>query len=146
MTDCAWLWIYAGAGLMLLELVVPGFILCFFGLSAATVGVCRFLFGEAFTSTWQLATFSVFAILYLAVLRRWLKSVFSGRTSESAGDFDSDYIGRTGRITQAVKPPAPGRVQIGDAEWNAESDAALEPGTEVRVVAQSNLTMRVAAL
>ena len=37
MLSCAWLWVYAGAALMLLELVAPGFILCFFGLSAATV-------------------------------------------------------------------------------------------------------------
>ena len=55
MLTCAWLWIYAGAALMLLELVAPGFVLCFFGLSAATVGVLRFAFGEAFTPTWQLA-------------------------------------------------------------------------------------------
>ena len=46
MTTCGWLWIYAGSALMLLELVVPGFVLCFFGLAAATVGALRLMLGE----------------------------------------------------------------------------------------------------
>ena len=78
MLSCAWLWIYAGAALMLLELIVPGFILCFFGLSAATVGVLRFAFGDAFTLTWQLAAFSAFSILYIVLLRRYLQRIFVG--------------------------------------------------------------------
>ena len=52
---------------MLLELVAPGFILCFFGLSAATVGVLKFAFGDAFTPTGQLAAFSAFSILYILI-------------------------------------------------------------------------------
>ena len=52
MTSCSWLWLYAGAFLMLLELLAPGFVIFFFGLSAATVGLCRAAFGEAFTLTW----------------------------------------------------------------------------------------------
>ena len=72
MLSCAWLWIYVGAALMLLELIVPGFILCFFGLSAATVGLLRFAFGEACTLTSQLAAFSAFSILYMVLLRRYL--------------------------------------------------------------------------
>ena len=70
MTSCAWLWLYVGAFLMLAELLLPGFVVFFFGLSAATVGLLRFALGESFTLTWQLAAFSAFTILYLAVLRR----------------------------------------------------------------------------
>ena len=89
MLTCAWLWIYAGAALMLLELVAPGFVLCFFGLSAATVGVLRFAFGEAFTPTWQLAAFSAFSILYIVLLRQYLKKVFVGGKVETKTDFDN---------------------------------------------------------
>ena len=39
MTSCGWLWLYAGVGLMLAELLAPGFVVFFFGLSAASV-VC----------------------------------------------------------------------------------------------------------
>ena len=146
MTSCAWLWIYAGAALMLLELVAPGFVLCFFGLSAATVGVLKFAFGDAFTPTWQLAAFSVFSVLYILILRRYLKRVFVGGKVETKTDFDNESIGRVGRLTEAILPPLTGRVMLGDAEWTAESDRPIEKGANVRVVAQQNLTMKVEEL
>ena len=143
MTSCAWLWIYAGTALMLLELVAPGFVLCFFGLSAATVGLCRFIFGEAFTPTWQLAAFSAFSVLYIAVLRHYLKKVFVGGKVETKTDFDNESVGRIGRITEAIEPPRTGRVMLGDAEWTATADAPITVGTDVKVISQNNLTMKV---
>ena len=143
MLTCAWLWIYAGAALMLLELVAPGFVLCFFGLSAATVGVLRFAFGEAFTPTWQLAAFSAFSILYIVLLRQYLKKVFVGGKVETKTDFDNESVGRIGQVTTAINPPLAGRILLGDAEWTAEADEPIAVGASVKVVAQQNLTMRV---
>ena len=143
MTSCAWLWLYFGAFLMLMELLAPGFVVFFFGLSAATVGLCRFAFGEAFTTTWQLAAFSAFSILYLMVLRRWLKKTFLGGKVEAKTDFDNEYVGRVGKVTEAINPPLTGRVEIGDAEWTASADAPVAQGATVEVVSQNNLTMKV---
>ena len=143
MTSCSWLWLYAGAFLMLMELLAPGFVIFFFGLSAATVGLCRAAFGEAFTLTWQLAAFSAFSILYLIVLRRWLKKLFAGGKVETATDFDNEYVGRAGKVTEAIEPPLEGRVLIGDAEWKASADAPVAAGANVKVISQNNLTMKV---
>ena len=144
--SCPWIWMYLGAILMLLELLAPGFVIFFFGLSASTVGICRFAFGEAFDLTWQLAAFSLFSIVYLVFLRRWMKKVFYGAVETSRADFQNENIGRQGKVTVAVNPPLAGRVLVGDAEWNAVSEAPLAVGAAVRVVAQDNLTMKVAAL
>ena len=146
MMSCGWLWLYLGALLMLAELMAPGFVIFFFGLSAATVGLCRFAFGEAFTLTWQLASFSAFAILYLAVLRRACKKVFAGGKEVSHVDFDNEAVGRAGRVTEAIEPPRTGRVLIGDAEWTAAADAPIAAGTDVKVISQNNLTMKVEVL
>ena len=143
MTSCAWLWLYFGAFLMLMELLAPGFVIFFFGLSAATVGLCRFALGGAFSFTWQLAAFSAFSILYLMVLRRWLKKTFLGGKVEAKTDFDNEYVGRVGKVTQAIDPPLTGRVEIGDAEWTATADAPVAQGAMVEVVSQNNLTMKV---
>ena len=143
MTSCGWLWLYAGAILMLMEILTPGFVIFFFGLSAATTGLLRFAFGDAFDATWQIAAFSAFSILYLAVLRRWLKNIFMGTKVSSPGDFENEYVGRSGKVTVAVNPPLAGRVMIGDAEWTAVSDAAVAEGADVKVVSQNNLTMKV---
>jgi len=144
--SCAWLWMYLGAILMLMELMAPGFVIFFFGLSAATVGLLRFAFGDALDLTWQLAAFSAFSILYLVFLRRWVQKVFSGKVVTSAEDFENENVGRLGKVTAAINPPLTGRVMLGDAEWTAEADSQIAVGVDVRVVSQRNLTMKVEAL
>jgi len=143
MFSCGWLWLYAGAFLMLLELLAPGFVIFFFGLSAATVGLVRLALGDPFTGTWQLIAFSVFTILYLAVLRRLLKNLFQGASEASGTDFEHETIGRTGTVVTAIRPGLAGRVLIGDAEWTAVAEQEIAVGADVKVVAQSNLTMKV---
>lgn len=143
MTSCAWLWLYAGAFLMLLELFAPGFVIFFFGLAAAGVGLMRFAFGEAFDATWQIASFSVFSVLFLALLRRWLKNVFMGKEEKSVSDFENQYLGRIGKVTKEIDPPLPGRVLLGDLEWSAIADEAIAKDANVKVISQNNLTMKV---
>jgi len=143
MFSCGWLWLYFGAFLMLMELLAPGFVVFFFGLSAATVGLCRFAFGGSFTLTWQLAAFSALSIVYLVVLRRWLKKTFLGARVDARIDFDNEYVGRVGKVTEAISPPLAGRVVIGDAEWSASAAAPIAVGAAVEVVSQNNLTMKV---
>ncbi len=143
MMSCGWLWLYAGAALMFLELIVPGFVIFFFGLSAATVGLICLLVGDTFTATWQLIALSVFSIAYLVGLRRYLKRLFSGRTEVSQADLESPYVGRTGKVTVEINPPLAGRVEVGDAEWTAVATETVLVGEAVKVVAQDNLTLTV---
>ena len=136
-----WLWMYAGAFLMLAELASPGFVVFFFFFSAATVSLLKWMFPSL--PLWgQLAAFSVLSILYLLVLRKYLKKVFTGDKQESPS-IDNEYIGRVGRVVEVIRPDVPGRILLGDAEWTAKAATRLEPGTEVRVVAQENLTLAV---
>ena len=135
-----WIWLYVGAFLMLAELASPGFVVFFFGLAAVTVSVLRWIF-PALPLWGQLAAFSVLSIFYLLVLRRYIKSVFMGEKDESPS-IDNEYVGRVGRVVDVVCPDVPGRILLGDAEWTAKAATRLEAGTEVRVVAQENLTLR----
>ena len=140
----AWVWMYFGAFLMLAELASPGFVVFFFGLAAATVSVLKGMFPSM--PLWlQFAAFSFFSIFYLLVLRRYLKRVFVGEKQESAS-IGNEYLGRVGRVVETVRPDVPGRIVLGDAEWAATAAARLEVGTEVRVVAQENLTFTVEPL
>lgn len=137
-----WIWIYIGIGLMFLELIVSGFILCFFGLAAATVGVIRFIIGDAFDLTWELAVFSGLSVAYIFLLRRWFKRTFVGDKKGDA-DLGDDNIGRVGKVTAAIEPPLAGRVLLGDSEWSAEADVPVAIGANVRVISQNNLTIKV---
>lgn len=145
MTACGWLWVYAGLGLMLMELLAPGFVIFFFGLSAMTVGALRLVFGDAFDATWQFASFSAFSVVYIVLLRRLLKSVFVG-DKDTGNPADGACVGRSGRMTSDAAPGVPGRVMIGDAEWNANAGEHIPAGANVKVVAQKNLTLTVEAV
>ena len=143
MMSCGWIWMYVGAFLMLAELLTPGFVIFFFGLSAMTVGALRFIVGDALSLSWQLALFSGLALVYLLLLRKWVTGVFSGFSVTSKTDFGNEAIGRVGKVTEPIEPPKSGRVLLGDAEWTAVADAAIAAGADVRVISQNNLTMKV---
>lgn len=143
MFSCGWLWLYIGAFLMLAELLAQGFIVFFFGLAAASVGVLRLILGDAFTPTWQLVAVSFFSVFYLMTLRRWMKQVFVGGKSASKVDFDNDFVGRLGQVTVAINPPLEGRVEIGDAAWTAIAESPIAAGANVKVISQTNLTLKV---
>ena len=135
-----WVWLFVGVILMLMEILAPGFVIFFFGLAAATLGVV--LFAVDLSATMQIVSFTALCILYLFTLRRIAKSIFMGKTTESSA-VGSEYIGRIGKVVETIRPEVPGRILLGDAEWAAAAEERLEPGTEVRVVGQSNLTLAV---
>ena len=137
----AWIWLYIGSFLMLAEIVSPGFVIFFFGLGAATVAVCKWAF-PAMSLAWQLALFSITSIFYLLVLRRYMKKLFMGDAENSPG-LASEFVGRVGKVIETIRPEVPGRIELGEVEWKASASERLEPGTEVKVVAQDNLTLRV---
>jgi len=145
--SAGWIWLYIGAGLMLAEILVPGFVLFFFGLSAATLGVLILVLPESFqlTLAWQLALFSLFSVVYLVTLRRYLKSVFLGDSEDRLSASD-DFAGRTGEVTSAIAVGVPGRVTVGDAEWDAVSVAPISAGTKVKILSRKNLTLTVEAV
>lgn len=143
-SSAAWIWLFLGVFLMLAELVSPGFVIFFFGLGATTVAACKWLIPNL-SMSWQLALFSVFSIVYLVALRRWIKSVFMGETDASQA-LQSEYVGRIGKVVVATRPDVPGRVEVGDAEWSAVSEQLIPEGTTIKVVQQNNLTFTVVAV
>ena len=145
--SAGWIWMYVGAGMMLAEILTPGFVMFFFGLSAATVGALVLLLPETFNPSfmWQLALFSLFSLVYLVTLRRYVKKIFIGDNGKSRALAD-EFAGRLGEVVTAISPNVPGRVIVGDAEWDATAAVALAAGTRVRVIARRNLTLEVEAV
>jgi membrane protein implicated in regulation of membrane protease activity len=146
--SAGWIWLYIGAGLMLAEILIPGFVVFFFGLSAATLGVLLFAVpGDVFdlTMAWQLALFSLFSVLYLVTLRRYLKSVFLGDSEEGLSAAD-EFVGRLGEVVTDIAPGVPVRVMLGDAEWDAVAVVPLTAGTKVKILSRKNLTLTVEAV
>ena len=94
---------------------------------------------------WQLALFSLFSLIYLVTLRRYVKNVFLGDNGKDAALGD-EFSGRIGETITSLSPGVPGRIVLGDAEWDAVSASPIAAGARVRVTARRNLTLTVEAV
>jgi membrane protein implicated in regulation of membrane protease activity len=86
----------------------------------------------------------VLALLYLAVLRSWLKSKLSIKHQKTNADA---VIGRTGVVTKRIAGRDAGMIKLGDETWRAElasfDDAAREAGATVTVQSVEGVTVKV---
>ncbi len=136
-------WLYFGVALILLEVMTPGFVSLFFGLSAFTVALLVWLVPMA--QGWQWLAFSIFSVAFILLLRSSVKRVFSGDREVSDNPSD-EYTGKLGVVTEAIAPNRPGRIELGGTTWSAEADETLMLGASVKVLSKKNLTFRVKAV
>ena len=84
------------------------------------------------------------ALVYLAVLRRWLKATLTVKNHASNVDA---IVGQIGVVTKRIAPHEPGMVNVGAVVWRAEllgaDDAARDPGVTVKVEAVDGVTLKV---
>lgn len=64
-----WIWVAAGLGLAILEVLVPGFVFLGFAVGAMVVGVLIAV-GLAFALAWSLLVFAVISVVAWVILRR----------------------------------------------------------------------------
>ena len=117
------------------------FIICFsigavFAIVGAVVGLNVY---------WQLFVFAVFSLLSVLFVRpvalRWLHKNDPNRASNADA-----LIGRTGRVTEAIKADGNGYVQIDGDLWKAVSSTDIAVGTSVRVIGRESTIITVETL
>jgi membrane protein implicated in regulation of membrane protease activity len=137
-------WFICGVVLVLLEFVVPGVILVFFGLGAWVTALTTFL-GLTQGSASQLLVFAVASLILLFGLRRYIRSRFSGFISErQAPDRNLDeFTGKSVLVLEDVAPGKPGKVEFKGAPWRAESEAAFSQGEHGIIEEADGLTLKI---
>jgi membrane protein implicated in regulation of membrane protease activity len=137
-------WLYAGIALILFEIMTPGFVSLFFGLSALTLALVVWL-APGLAQGWQWLLFALFSVLYIAFLRKSLKKTFNG-DEEVSGDPGREFDGKRAVVMADIAPDRPGRVEVNGTSWTAEAAQPLTAGTQVRIVRKKNLTFTVEAV
>jgi inner membrane protein len=139
------IWFLVGIGFFVFELLLPGFILFFFGIGAWCVALILAVMDVP--QAIQLVVFLLASILSLALLRSKLHSVFVGDVSSTEGISSAVQApATTGTITQAIIPPATGRVQYSGSFWSAKADQVITEGTVVVIVEKAGLMLTVRPL
>lgn len=140
------LWFIVGIILLIMEFATPGLVIFFFGIGALVVGVICLFFNPSFTM--QLFIFLISSIAFAFSLRKWLKSIFLGK-SHNAGDIDdntSNFIGEQAIVIEAITPEVPGTVELHGTPWKAKSKHRIKQGTLIKVIEINNLLLTVEPL
>lgn len=137
------IWFALGLGLVLLEFVVPGVVLVFFGLAAWIVTLLVWI-GVLESPPAQLAVFMITSLLLLFGCRRFVKKWFVGDSQVDAPDGIEDILGKHVTVIADIPGgPATGTVELKGAEWSARSDAPLERGSLATVKERDGLVLVV---
>ncbi|MGH9794330.1 MAG: NfeD family protein [Candidatus Acidiferrales bacterium] len=139
-----WLLVIAGGMMIIAELLlgaVTGFDLALMGLAIGLGGAV----GLAFASTKVgLVSSAILAFVYLAFIRRWIRSKL--HATDQPTNVDA-VVGRTGVVTVRVTQHEAGQVKLGDEIWRAAlagaGEPAREPGESVRVEGVDGVTLKV---
>ena len=137
------IWFLVGLGLLLMEFVLPGLIIFFFGVGAWVVALLCLVMDVSLNT--QLLIFIVTSVLSLVCLRKWLKGIFLGHTT-SQQDMTQDlneFIGEHAMVQEKITAQVPGKVELHGTLWTAQAEQDIDKGTPVEVIAKDNLTLTV---
>lgn len=134
-------WFLLGLVLMLSELVLPGFVIMFFGIGAWITALCIF-FGVADQFNVQLVIFLASSVLSLVFFRKHGKRYFTGKVSAKLDDID-DVKGARAVVVEDISLQRPGKVEFHGTNWNATAEQEIAKGTPVEILERQNLTLKV---
>ena len=134
------IWFGLGLALFLLEFLLPGFILFFFGIGAWIVALLTFFFDVSINV--QLIVFVASSALSVLLFRNWVRRRFG--LGQSAVDvLPDEFIGKTAVAETLITPGKKGRVEFKGTEWNACSDETITPGENVIITRIESILLYV---
>lgn len=136
-----WLWIVIGMAFMALEIVLPTFMMLWFGISAVIVGAVLFVF-PSMGITAQVLLWTTLSVIIAVAWFKFLRPLSIDKTK--AGLSREAMIGQTGMVIQAPQNGERGKLRLpapilGSDEWQFivgknNNDPVIALGDRVRVV------------
>ena len=134
------IWIVIGLVLMLLEFVVPGFVIIFFGAGGVLTGLLAWII-PGLPGWAQLMIFLISSVGSLLLFRKFMPG--ESVNEEEVSDVKTCFIGDTAMVTQSIDPYAGGKIELNGVTWGATSDEAIPAGLKVVIVARKGLSFVV---
>lgn len=135
------IWFLIGLVLFLLELVVPGFVIFFFGVGAwITALVC--LVANPGTNL-QIIIFALTSVLSLVALRRIIQNKFFYGSSDDAKKVEDEFTGKEGLALIDFGPGMKGKVEFKGTTWTAESEKEIKEGQSVIIKKKDSFNLIV---
>ncbi len=138
-----WHWAVGGIALIIAELIVPSFVLIWFGLGGLVVALAVALAGIGFT-----AQLGLWLIVSLVLVAGWFKVFKPSMHKTKIGMADANVIGEVGMLVHDVAPFEKGEVRfqkpiLGADVWECIADEAIKSGARVRVLGVEGSFLKV---
>lgn len=134
-------WFILGLVLFLLELVIPGFFIFFFGLGAwVTALVC--LIGDPGTNL-QIAIFAIVSVAALITLRKMIQKRFFDSKYKESEDVEDEFTGKDAVALADFGGDNTGKVEFKGTTWKSESSSPIKKGQTVIIKKKENFKLLV---
>ena len=135
------IWFVIGFLLFVLELVIPGFVIFFFGIGAWVTSLICLIFEPGINL--QVLVFIIVSVIALVTLRKFLTNKFFASKDIPGQNADDDFTGSTAIALNSFDPGVTGKVEYRGTNWQAESSKPIEQGQVVVIVSKENLKLIV---
>ena len=134
-------WFLIGLVMFLLELVIPGFFIFFFGLGAwVTALIC--LIGEPGTNL-QIIIFAITSVLSLIALRRIIQKKFLYSKGTQSEDVEDEFTGKEALAKTDFGGNLNGKVEFKGTTWTAGSRFEIKEGQRVVILEKESFKLIV---
>ena len=129
----------------MLELVIPGLILVFFGVGAWITAAVLLVFDIPLS--YQLLIFTLTSVSSLLMLRQSIQKKYMDVSIGSLGESpDNGFIGSKAVSLTAISPSQNGKVEFNGSQWEACSDQTIGPRMTVKIVGMESIKLIVEPL
>ena len=139
----ALVWFCIGFAFFLLEFLLPGFILFFFGIGAWIVAIVS-LFIDIPINT-QIIVFISASLLSVVLFRSWLKRKL-GTMGVNSKQLEDEFIGKIGKAETPIVPGSNGKIDFKGTIWDASSDDVISAGEHVMITETRSILLIVKSL
>jgi membrane protein implicated in regulation of membrane protease activity len=135
-------WALIGIACIGLEMLLPGFVIFFFGLGGLATALCS-LIPFVSSMVWlQVLLFIIFSTFSLVVLRKRFSRIFGGTIFDSKkGNPEEEGIGKIAEVTERAGPVTAGRIRFQGTTWKAITRGdEIQAGQSARIVSRESMT------
>lgn len=134
------IWFIIGFVLLVLEFLLPGLILFFFGVGAWVVAILS-LFIDLSLNV-QLIVFVITSVAAILVLRKWVGHMLYGN-KQSTELLEDEFLGKTARSETPISPGENGKVYFKGTSWPASSEDVIGAGENVIITGTDSILLIV---
>jgi len=135
------IWFIIGLALFLLELVLPGFVIFFFGVGAWITALLCLLAHPGINL--QIIVFAITSVLSLLALRKIIQRKFFYSKVDRSSAVEDEFTGKEAVAASDFGADKKGKVEFKGTTWNSESESDIKKGQTVIIIEKDSFKLIV---